>query len=218
MRQAAREALNRRLLLHPVQGKASAESLRFGSTKPTNQDRQPHLTLFFTSDHHFGHGGARGLFQRPFATTAAMDAAMVARWNEVVGPGDEVWHLGDFAVRQSAARMGELLDALSGSKHLIVGNNDSAATVSLTQWASVQHYAELEVDGTWLILCHYPLRTWNRIGRGALNLHGHSHGRLAPLPRQVDVGVDCWGFRPITLADIRAYVRGRRIAARGTTS
>jgi hypothetical protein len=34
------------------------------------------------------------------------------------------------------------------------------------------------------------VRTWNRIGRGALNLYGHSHGRLAPLARQVDVGVD----------------------------
>jgi calcineurin-like phosphoesterase family protein len=139
-----------------------------------------------------------------------MDAAMVARWNEVVGPDDEVWHLGDFAVGQSAARTGELLDALLGTKHLIVGNNDGAATTSLTQWASVQHYAELDVDGTWLMLCHYPLRTWNRIGRGALNLHGHSHGRLAPLARQVDVGVDCWDFRPITLADIRVHLRSRR--------
>jgi calcineurin-like phosphoesterase family protein len=175
------------------------------------------LTLFFTSDHHFGHGGARGLFRRPFATTAAMDAAMVARWNEAVAPEDEVWHLGDFAVRQSPARMGELLDALRGAKHLIVGNNDGPVTAGLTRWASVQHYAELEVDGTWLILCHYPLRTWNRIGRGALNLHGHSHGRLAPLSRQVDVGVDCWEFRPITLAEIRAHLR-RRAARTGSTT
>jgi calcineurin-like phosphoesterase family protein len=165
------------------------------------------VTLFFTSDHHFGHGGARGLFRRPFPTTAEMDAIMAARWNETVGPNDEIWHLGDFAVRQSPARMGELLEALAGLKHLIVGNNDGAATTGLSQWASVQHYAELQVDGTWLILCHYPLRTWNRIGRGALDLHGHSHGRLAPLPRQVDVGVDLWDFRPITLAQIRQRVR-----------
>ena len=167
------------------------------------------MTVFFTSDQHFGHGGARGLFKRPFATTAAMDAAMAARWNEVVRPDDEVWHLGDFAVRQSATRMGELLDTLAGTKHLIAGNNDGPATMELTQWASVQHYAELAADGIWLILCHYPLRSWNRIGRGALNLHGHSHGRLAPLPRQVDVGVDCWDFRPITLAEIRAHLRRR---------
>jgi calcineurin-like phosphoesterase family protein len=52
--------------------------------------------------------------------------------------------------------------------------------------------------------------------RGALNLHGHSHGRLAPLPRQVDVGVDVFEFRPVTLAEIRLHLRrrGRRPAAR----
>jgi calcineurin-like phosphoesterase family protein len=165
--------------------------------------------LFFTSDQHFGHGGARALFRRPFGTVAEMDQAMVARWNEVVRPDDEVWHLGDFAVRQPAARMAELLDALAGTKHLIAGNTDGPATTGLVGWASVQSYAELEVDGTWLILCHYPLRSWNRMGRGALNLHGHSHGRLAPLPRQVDVGVDLWDFHPITLGEIHGHLRRR---------
>jgi calcineurin-like phosphoesterase family protein len=143
-----------------------------------------------------------------------MDAAMVARWNEVVRRGDEVWHLGDFAVRQPAARMAELLEALAGARHLIPGNNDGPATTGLPGWASVQTYAEIEADGARLILCHYPLRSWNRMGRGALNLHGHSHGRLAPLPRQVDVGVDCWDFRPITLAEIRARLRRRASSRR----
>ena len=170
------------------------------------------MAVFFTADHHFGHGGARGLFKRPFGSIAEMDRAMVVRWNEVVGPDDEVWHLGDFAVRQSAARMAELLAALAGTKHLIVGNNDGSATTGLAGWASVAHYAELRLDGTWLILCHYPLRTWNRMSRGALDLHGHSHGRLAPLPRQIDVGVDCWDFRPVTLAEIRARSAGARRA------
>ena len=172
------------------------------------------MSLFFTSDHHFGHGGARGLFKRPFDSVAAMDAARVARWNEVVGPDDQVWHLGDFAVRQSAERMARLLETLAGTKHLITGNNDGPATTGLSGWASVQHYAEFELEGTWLILCHYPLRTWNRMGRGAINLHGHSHGRLAPLPRQVDVGVDLWGFRPITLEAIRSHLSRRGRARR----
>lgn len=68
----------------------------------------------------------------------------------------------------------------------------------------MQPYAEITVDATRLVLCHYPFRTWNGIGKGALNLHGHSHGRLKPLPRQIDVGVDVWGFRPVTLAQLRA--------------
>jgi calcineurin-like phosphoesterase family protein len=167
------------------------------------------MTTWFTADHHFGHGGARGLFRRPFPSTAAMDEALAARWNEVVGAADVVWHLGDFAVRQPAARVAELLAALAGTKHLLRGNNDGPATTAQPGWASVQDYAELEEDGTHLVLCHYPLRSWHRMSRGALNLHGHSHGRLTPMPRQADVGVDCWHFRPVGLAEIRDHLRRR---------
>jgi calcineurin-like phosphoesterase family protein len=68
--------------------------------------------------------------------------------------------------------------------------------------ATVRDYAELDLDGQRLILCHYPLRAWNGQHRGALQLHGHSHGRLKPLPRQFDVGVDACEFRPIAVADL----------------
>jgi calcineurin-like phosphoesterase family protein len=174
------------------------------------------MATWFTADHHFGHGGARGLFRRPFASTAAMDEALVERWNQHVGPADVVWHLGDFAVRRPAARIAALLALLAGAKHLIRGNNDGEATTSQPGWASVQELVEIEEGGTRLVLCHYPLRRWHRMDRGALNLHGHSHGRLAALPRQVDVGVDVFDFRPVTLAEIRQHLRrrGRRPAAR----
>jgi len=167
------------------------------------------MTVWFTSDTHFGHGGALGLFRRPFAGIAAMDEAMIRRWNEMVAAGDTVWHLGDLAVGRPEARMAGILEALAGTKHLVAGNTDGPATRGLTGWASVQDYAEIELDGTRLVLCHYPLRSWNRMARGAIDLHGHSHGRLHPLPRQVDVGVDAWAFRPITLLDIRARLRDR---------
>lgn len=167
------------------------------------------MPVFFTADTHFGHGGALGLFKRPFASVRAMDEAMVARWNEVVGEPDEVWHLGDFAVHQPAGRIDALLGALAGRKHLILGNNDSVETAELRGWASVQGYAEIEVDRTPLVLCHYPFRSWNGQARGALDLHGHSHGRLTPLARQLDVGVDVWDFRPVTLDEIRSRLRHR---------
>jgi calcineurin-like phosphoesterase family protein len=47
--------------------------------------------------------------------------------------------------------------------------------------------------------------------KGTLNLHGHSHGQLAGLPRQIDVGVDVWDFYPISVAMILAR-RKRRAA------
>jgi calcineurin-like phosphoesterase family protein len=48
------------------------------------------------------------------------------------------------------------------------------------------------------------------MGRGSLNLHGHSHARLKALPRQFDVGVDGRDFRPVRLADILGKPKARR--------
>ena len=143
-----------------------------------------------------------------------MDAALVAGWNAVVAPGDEVWHLGDFALRLKPDAMATLLGRLNGTKHLIAGNNDGPPALSLPGWASVQHYIEIRVEDTHLVMCHYPFRTWNGMYKGAINLHGHSHGKLARMPRQVDVGVDVWDFRPITLDRIKDGLkqRGRRRA------
>jgi len=160
------------------------------------------VALFFTSDSHFGDHRTLNIWKRPFGSVAEMDAALLAGWNEAVGRADEVWHLGDFA--RTTADVPGLLARLNGVKHLVRGNNDPAGTVAAEGWSSVQDYAELDVEGRKLVLCHYPFRSWNGQHKGALNLHGHSHGRLKPMPQQVDVGVDVWAWRPVTLAEMLA--------------
>ena len=167
------------------------------------------MTIFFTSDTHFGDPRILRIDRRPFADLPSHDAALVEAWNAVVGPDDTVWHLGDFALGPPPERIAALLGALNGRKHLIVGNNDGPATLSAPGWTSVAHYAETEVEGRRLVLCHYAFRTWNGLGRGAINLHGHSHGRLKPIPRQYDVGVDTQGLAPVTLDQILVSRRGR---------
>ena len=142
------------------------------------------MAVFFTSDTHFGHGGALGLYRRPFASVAAMNEALVARWNQTVRSDDLVWHLGDFAIRQRTPMVMELLARLNGHKHLVAGNNDPQATRELAGWESVQSYVEIDADSMSLVLCHYPFRSWRGRSKGWVNLHGHSHGRLKPLPRQ----------------------------------
>ena len=159
------------------------------------------MATFFTADTHFGHGACRAFHHRPFDTTLNMDRAMVERWNAAVGREDIVWHLGDFAVNHPSP--GELLDGLQGTKHLVVGNNDPAPIRALP-WASVRELAEIDVDGHHAVLCHYALRTWPGQLKRAVQLHGHSHGRLKPMLRQFDVGVDVHGFRPVTLSEILA--------------
>lgn len=181
------------------------------------------MVIFFTSDTHFGHAGALTLYRRPFGSVEEMDHAMLDGWNRVVGEKDEVWHLGDFAIPgrrglrgpAQASNMTDLLRRLNGRKHLVAGNNDPPWVVALAEWSSVQDYREMELEGIYLILCHYPFRTWNRMAKGAVNLHGHSHGRLKAMPRQFDVGVDIRGFRPVTLGEVLGGVR--RLARRAST-
>ncbi len=160
------------------------------------------MATFFTSDTHFGDMRVLRFDHRPFPTLSAHDEALVTRWNGVVGASDTVWHLGDFALGPTPERAAALLDALAGEKHLIVGNNDDAATLALSGWASVSAYREITVESRPLVLCHYAFRTWNGMGRGALNLHGHSHAKLSAMPKQYDVGVDAQDFRPVTLSDV----------------
>ena len=165
------------------------------------------MAIFFTSDTHFGDRRILHAARRPFATIAEHDAHLVAQWQATVGSNDEVWHLGDFAPGFDDARLDALLASLPGIKHLVAGNNDDATTRTHPGWASVRDYAELTLDGVMCILFHYPLRTWNRIGKGAIDLHGHSHAMLKPLTRQYDAGVDACDYRPVTLASIRARPR-----------
>ena len=155
------------------------------------------MTVFFTADTHFGDHRTLNIGRRPFASSVEMDETIIAGWNAVVGPADTVWHLGDVARRSED--VAGLLERLHGTKHLVRGNNDAPATGDAAGWASVQDYVELTEDGHLLVLCHYPFRTWNGQHRRSINLHGHSHGRLKPMPRQFDVGVDPRGYRPITL-------------------
>ena len=143
-----------------------------------------------------------------------MDEALVEPGTRPSTPEDTVWHLGDFAVRASAARVAALLARLHGAKHLIAGNNDD--TGDHARLPGLGQRAGLRRDrGGGPAARPLPLSAalLEREGRGAINLHGHSHGRLAPLPRQFDVGVDARDFRPVTLQELLAERRRRASAA-----
>jgi calcineurin-like phosphoesterase family protein len=160
------------------------------------------MTTFFTADHHFGHESIIEMCKRPFADVDAMDRAMIAIWNENVRPTDTIWHLGDFAHRADPKRKRAILSRLNGNKHLIAGNHDDSDTKSMA-WGSVSQMKEITVDGQRIFLCHYGMRTWPGSRRGALHLYGHSHGTLPGNTQCIDVGVDVWNFRPVSLPQIR---------------
>ena len=158
----------------------------------------------FTADLHLGHANIIRHCSRPFANVDEMDRTLIDNWNEVVRPSDTVWCLGDFAYHRADPRtLRRLFSQLRGSKHLIAGNHDGKAVRDLG-WSSVRDYAEIAVDKTRVVLSHYSMRSWNAMRHGAVQLYGHSHGALPGTRQCLDVGVDAWGFRPVTWLEIRA--------------
>lgn len=169
------------------------------------------MAVWFTSDTHFGHDAIIRLSDRPFSSAEEMDAALIANWNAAIAPGDEVYHLGDICYRNSRSAP-DYLAALNGRVHLIAGNHDGATLKHHRgAFASVNDIKEIGVQGHNIVLCHYPMREWHGIWRGAWHLFGHVHGRLnhEPLGLSLDVGVDSNGFRPWRLEEIEALFAAR---------
>ena len=123
------------------------------------------MATLFTADTHFGDHRVLNLYPRPFANVSEMEAGLIARWNAICAPDDEIWHLGDFA--RTAACAAAILPRLNGRKHLVLGNNDPSPPAA--GWESVGSYIEIERQGVLLILCHYPFRSWSGQHRGSLN-------------------------------------------------
>ncbi len=152
------------------------------------------MAHFFTADTHFADDPIRRIFGRPFPSAAAVDAAMIARAG-IVGGDDDLWIIGDFAAcetDQGRAAAQAAFAALPGRKHLVRGNHDPDWVTSGLPWASVHDLVEVEADGRRLVLCHYPLVTWNnvRAGRGAA---------VRPCPHPLARGrrADQCGRRPV---------------------
>jgi calcineurin-like phosphoesterase family protein len=169
------------------------------------------MAAFFVSDTHFGHANIIKTCQRPFATVEEMDEALVSRWNERVGAGDAVYHLGDFCFRNSRGA-DTYLRQLNGQIHLVAGNHDDETLAHhASLFASVSHIREISERGHRIVMCHYPMREWRGSWERAWHLFGHVHGRLDHEPHglSLDVGVDAHDFRPWSLEEIEAEFEGR---------
>lgn len=191
----------------PAPGLKATVTLAF-MKRPAYRTGKQHMATWFTSDTHFGHARIIELARRPFSSVREMVEALIRAWNERVQPNDVVWHAGDFSFEQDACRIDEVFARLNGEKHLIVGNHDEGNEATLTlPWASTSVLTAPKIGEEYVALCHYPMKTWPKARKGVIPLHGHMHGRLRGTTRSLDVGVDAWGFIPVSLAEIRHRLR-----------
>jgi calcineurin-like phosphoesterase family protein len=178
------------------------------------------MAIWFTSDTHFNHANIIEYSSRPFDDLDDMTETMIARWNAVVNHSDTVYHLGDFALswgKKHRELCDSLLERLYGQKWLIVGNHDRDEVVKNPRWHKVTHYHEIKIDiggehRQRIVMCHYAMRVWNQMHRGAWMLHGHSHGNLTDIGgKTLDVGVDVHGYAPVSVEAVKAFMDGRTV-------
>lgn len=164
--------------------------------------------IFFTSDTHFGHANIIKYSERPFRDTQEMDEAMISNWNSVVSQKDEVWHLGDFAFATDD-RVVSIIKRLNGTINFIKGNHDKTTWRKRNLFNSAQDYKEIEFDGQKIVMCHYPLLSWNKGHRGSWMLHGHCHGSINYLnvdTKRIDVGVDNFDYTPVSFQEVKVLM------------
>ncbi len=161
------------------------------------------MTTYFIADTHFGHANILKYTDRPWTGVDEMDEDLIDRWNHAVDDDDTVYHLGDFAMGRKA-NWQPIFDQLNGRKLIVPGNHDpKPAVLEAMGWEVLPPIADIVVrleddEAATLgvearqrfVLCHYPMLTWNRAHRGAVHLHGHSHGGLPQSSTRFDVGVD----------------------------
>jgi calcineurin-like phosphoesterase family protein len=169
---------------------------------------------FFVSDTHFGHVAVLKYSNRPWSDRDAMDAGLIEAWNATVPHDGVVYHLGDVSFRKTADTLG-ILAQLNGRKILVRGNHDSGlAAPCRSMFEAVYDYHEATIEDIKVVMCHYPLESWNKMHYGSFHLHGHSHGNMPAFGRRKDVGVDCIGYKPISWREVRAGLETLKIFSR----
>ena len=149
-----------------------------------------------------------------------MDEQLIDNWNKKVSPNDTVIIIGDVFFCD-AGRAVAILQSLNGRKELIYGNHDKQIKSNrhVQQEFAVIHPSlyERRIDDNHVVMCHYPMLSWNKSFHGSYMLHGHSHGSIPfdPTVRRVDVGVDVHNYAPISWAEIREIMEAVPLPSSG---
>jgi calcineurin-like phosphoesterase family protein len=177
---------------------------------------------FVTSDNHFFHQNVIKYCHRPFSDVFEMNKKMIDRWNAVVSPEDDVYHLGDFAF--SFNRTEDIFPHLNGKVHLVAGNHDSCAERHKSHKRMVSQYLSLGFKSVYpggqfelsdqILLSHFPKDNEDprfipylpKPKTGQLLLCGHVHDRWKNKGKDmINCGVDVWNFCPVRLDDVLQF-------------
>jgi calcineurin-like phosphoesterase family protein len=172
--------------------------------------------IYFTSDLHFGHENIIKFCKRPYANAEEMNAALIKNINDTVGADDELYILGDFAFLPTQKIKPILDQFVCKNLHYVHGNHDKAMFASdvVKYFKSFGSYNRVTWDKGMAVLFHYPILDWESAHRGAWMLHGHCHNTMQypdmlKNKKILDVGVDVWNYKPVSIEQVREYMKDR---------
>jgi len=188
------------------------------------------MTIWFTSDLHFGHANIIKYCNRPFESVDHMNQELIRRWNEKVQPEDTVWVLGDVAMGKLKETV-PLVAQLNGDKHLVAGNHDGCWKYHKKADKMAALYFDAGFRSIWteawstlpfgdkdikFQMHHFPFvgdshdtdrySEMRPIDKGQILLHGHVHDAWKAKPRMVNVGCDVWGYAPVTFDQLMSAI------------
>lgn len=190
--------------------------------------------IYFTSDNHFWHENVIRFCGRPFKDVAEMNEMMIKNWNDVVKPEDAIYCLGDFSLAIRA--MKAVVPRLNGIKYLVPGNHDWCHSYNKKSrkeedrvrlikeytdcgWIVLPEQTEIDIPGVGSVqMCHHPYylthpaddkyENWRPKDDGRWLLCGHVHEKWKMVDKMINVGVDQWNFRPVSIDEIAKIILG----------
>lgn len=162
--------------------------------------------IWFVADLHFGHSNVLNFHQGRAilgSTIEEHDQKLTEKWNATINKRDTVYILGDMALTDSEKQR-KLFQKLNGNKILILGNHDKIAdhnkcffsemTQIKTRKFKKSVFPFLHRDLK-IVMCHFPMLSWEHKEQGSIMLHGHCHGSLDDTNNRntdlrFDVGLD----------------------------
>lgn len=172
--------------------------------------------VFFTSDHHFYHKKLMENTRPLFKTVEEMNEQLIVNWNKKITCLDVVFVLGDlFWVTSGVTKenMQKIISALHYKElHFIMGNHDDKKWIKHLApfFKTISDLQFIKVDGQKIMVSHYPMRSWRADEHDSYNLHGHTHGLMKPLRNQLDVGIDCHYYFPISFNEVQSIMETQK--------
>lgn len=151
------------------------------------------MAIWVTSDHHFGHANIVPYCKRPFPSVLEMDEELIRLHNKTVNKDEVVYHLGDFSLHHNPIFY---LPKLNGRFLFVKGNHDT--------YREFKHFPEAMIFHKWGVRIQMAHRHKDLMPGYDINLCGHIHEKwrtidLEGIGKVVNVGVDVWNFRPVSL-------------------